>query len=379
VDSRSPIAVVHDALGHPGGNERVLEAILAAHPDAELTTAVFDAARGNGAELPWANPTRIAFETSRRRHLLGPLYERRLARLDLGSPAVVVSVTHAGWSLGASIPPGARHLAYLAGPPSAFYDERHLYLPDYPAALRPLFVAATPALRRWIRRLVAKPDRILTCSRWAADQIWARFGREAQVVYPPVDTGFFTPDGSDRRQVLVVARLVGSKQVELVLDAFRGLRERLVVAGCGPELDRLRRLAPPNVELAGRVTDDELRVLYRSSKALVCPSREEFGLVMAEALACGTPVIARAEGGALEIVEDGRTGLLLTRVDPPSIAAAVTELGRLRLDPADCRLAALRFSRERFVASFDEVLAEELEQSQAAALPRAVRLTAATS
>jgi glycosyltransferase involved in cell wall biosynthesis len=367
--ARAPIVVVHDALGHLGGNERVLEAILASHPDAELVAPYFGGGQPDGAlTVPWPNPTTVAFTARRKRHALGPLYARRMARAPLGRVAVVVAVTHGGWSLGVRVPDGARLLVYLAGPPSALYEERHLYLPDYPLPLRPLFVAATPALRRANRRLVRRADRILTSSRWAAHEIGARYGRESDVLHPPVDTDFLTPDGRERRHVLVVARLVASKRVDVVIEAFRHRPERLVVAGCGPELERLRGLAPPNVEFAGHVTDAELRDLYRSSTALVCPSREEFGLVQAEALACGTPVVAPAEAGALEIVEPARTGLFLERVDAPSIVSALAELRGMRIDPEECHRSVLRFSRERFTAGFERVLAEEL--SLASALPR---------
>ena len=368
---RSPIVVVHDALGSVGGNERVLEAILVSHPEAELIAPVFGGGTDGALSWPWPNRTTIAFTAGRKRHALAPLYARRMARFRLGPAAVAVYVAHGGWSLGVRVPAGARRLVYLAGPPSAYYEERHLYLPEYPLALRPLFVAATPALRRANRRLVRRADRILTCSYWAAQEVRARYGREAEVLYPPVDTGFLTPDGRERRHVLVVSRLVANKRVEVVLEAFRHLPERLVVAGCGPELERLRRLASPNVEFAGLVTDADLRDLYRSSTALVCPSREEFGLVQAEALACGTPVIAPAEAGALEIVDPGRTGVFLDRVDPPSIVSALAALRRMRIDPEDCRRSALRFSREQFAAGFERVLAEELSLASAAPRPRA--------
>lgn len=368
---RSPIAVVHDALGSAGGQERVLEAILARYPDAGVFAPVFGSGLDGALAVSWSNPTTIAFSARRKRHALGPVYARRMARVRVGPAAIVVNVAHGGWSLGVPVPDGARRVVYLAGPPSALYDERHLYLPEYPLALRPLFVAATPALRRSNRRLVQRADRILTCSQWAALAVRARYGREAEVLHPPVDTGFLTPDGRERRHVLLVARLVRSKRVEVVVEAFRQLPERLVIAGCGPELERLRRLAPPNVEFKGHVTDAELRDLYRSSTALVCPSREEFGLVLAEALACGTPVITPGDAGALEIVEHGRTGILVERIDAASLASALRELERIRVDPGECHRSVQRFSRERFTARFEQVLAEELSLSSAAPRPHA--------
>ena len=118
------------------------------------------------------------------------------------------------------------------------------------------------------------------------------YGRGAEVVHPPVRTHFFTPAARRRRHFLAVGRLVPQKQLDDLVDAFRDLDETLVIAGRGPWMDRLRARAPANVRLAGWVDDSALRELYRRSRALVCPSVEEFGIVMAEAHACGIPVIA---------------------------------------------------------------------------------------
>jgi glycosyltransferase involved in cell wall biosynthesis len=117
------------------------------------------------------------------------------------------------------------------------------------------------------------------------------------------------------------------------------------------------------VRFTGFVDDDELRELYRSSRALIHPSVEEFGIVMAEAHACGTPVIAPRGGGALDIVSDGKTGLLLDRVDPDSIAAAVRELEQRAFKWQDCRKSAERFSEREFIARLDRVLVEEFERA----------------
>jgi glycosyltransferase involved in cell wall biosynthesis len=117
------------------------------------------------------------------------------------------------------------------------------------------------------------------------------------------------------------------------------------------------------VRFTGYVDDAELRELYRSSRALICPSIEEFGMVMAEAQACGTPVIAPRAGGALDIVRDGETGLLLERIEADTLATAVRELDRRSFDPQAVAVSAERFSEQRFIAGLDRVLVEELERA----------------
>jgi glycosyltransferase involved in cell wall biosynthesis len=354
------LLIVHEQLGVLGGSERVLAAILDAYPAADLIAPRFDG--GNlpeGMALPFAERSRVLDWGGRRMHFLTPLYERRMSSEALGDPIVVLTMTHTGWSLGAEIPAGVRHVCHAAGLPRAFYGHSSKYLLDYPALIRPALRAAVPLLRARYRRLIRKPDRLITISRYSAEHIEHETGRTATVVHPPVRTAFFTPRPEPREHVLVVARLVPHKRVDLAVEAFRFLDEQLVVVGAGSELESLQARAPANVHFTGYVSDEEVRGLMRRSSALVCPSVEEFGIVMAEALACGVPVVAPAQGGALEIVEDG-TGILLERPDPESIAAAVRRLRAGPPDPARCRAAAERFDEQRFVTELAAVLDEEL-------------------
>jgi glycosyltransferase involved in cell wall biosynthesis len=163
-----------------------------------------------------------------------------------------------------------------------------------------------------------------------------------------------------RRHFLAVARLVPQKQLGVLIEAFRGSEERLAVVGRGLWIDRLRARAPANVHFYGWVDDVTLRELYRSSHALICPSVEEFGIVMAEAQACGTPVIAPRAGGACEIVDDPRTGILLDQVDARSLAAAARAVKSGSFDPEACRASAERFCEERFIAQMERIIGQEL-------------------
>jgi glycosyltransferase involved in cell wall biosynthesis len=360
--------ILTEQLGEFGGTERVLAAILDRYPAATLVAPRFDSTNlPDGAEAPFADRSRVLDWGGRRRHFLAPLYSRRLAAEPLGRPDVVLTLAHGGWSLAAAVPPGVRHLTYTAGLPRAFYGHCSDYLRDYPGLVRPALRALVPALRAHHRRLMLRPDRLLTSSLYSAARLAQATGRSAEVMHPPVRTSFFTPAPHPREHVLVVSRLVPHKRVDVAVEAFRGLGERLVVVGGGRDLERLRAGAPANVRFAGYVDDEELRQLYRTSRALVCPSVEEFGIVMAEAHACGVPVVAPRAGGALEIVRDGETGLLLEHADPASLAAAVSRITARPPDPVRCRAAAERFDERRFTAALGAVVDAEL----AAAGPRA--------
>jgi glycosyltransferase involved in cell wall biosynthesis len=216
-------------------------------------------------------------------------------------------------------------------------------------------------LRPYAARLVRRPDRLLTYSTAGAAAIELLYGRRADVVPPPIRTGFFTPGTEERTHFLTVARLVAHKRIDVAVEAFRGVDAELVVVGIGPWLERLRARAPRNVRFVGVVSDDRLRELYRGAIAFVSPAPEEFGMAMAEAQACGTPVIAPRAGGALDIVRDGETGMLLDRADPRSIADAVQRAAAFDQGSSErCRASAERFQEERFVAAISQVVDEAL-------------------
>lgn len=370
------LVVVHDQVDVFGGTERVLDAILTRFPRARAVAPSFSGEGGSTPSFAQLDRTSVIRCRGRRRHFLGPLYARKIASESLGDVQVVLTVAHAGWSLAASVPPGARHVCYSAGLPRALYGHTHEYLRDYPWPSRPLLRAAVPALRRHHRRLASRPHRVIANSAFSARAVADRYGIEAEVLHPPVRTAFFTPDGEPgRRHVLAVSRLVPHKGLEAMIEAFRGLDDTLVIAGTGPWLERLRAPAPANVRFAGHVDDHALRALYRDATCFVSATVEEFGIAMAEAQACGVPVIAPRAGGALEIVQDGLTGILVERIDAETIAQAVRAAGARTFAADACRAAAVPFAEERFVDGLQRVIEAELLLAERAPSPIAAART----
>ncbi len=340
-----------------GGAERVLDALVERYPEAEVVATHFEPLCCPPGELPpYMARTTLLGPERRKRPFRAPLYARLIRSADLRGARVVLSVTQNGWSLAAPVPPGARHLCYSSGLSSALYGEPRLHRFREPAALRPILWGALPALRAYDRRLMRRPHALIANSAFSARELERVHRRPAHVVHPPVRTTFFTPADGPREHYLVVARLERHKRVAAAVEAFRGLDAKLVVAGGGADLDRLRALAGPNVQFTGPARDDLLRDLYRRSRGVLQPGLETFGIAMVEAQACGAPVIAPRAGGALEVVRDGRSGALLDRADPPSLAAAVRKLEAAPADPAECRASAERFGVEAFVDGFERVL-----------------------
>jgi glycosyltransferase involved in cell wall biosynthesis len=364
-DARGPdgrrLVIVHEQAADLGGGERVVQALLERYPDAiGLAPHFTPTNRPDGHSAPWDGRSRLIGRGGRRRAFHAPLYARRVAGAQIEDADVVLSITHGGWSLAARVPVGIPHVAYSSGLPPHLYGHSQVFLREERAVLRPLLAAAIPAFRAYDRKLMRRPQRVIANSCYSAHALERVHGRAAEVVHPPVRTDYFTVGDEQRRHFLVVARLVAFKRVDLVVEAFRTLDEELVVVGGGPSLQRLRRRAPDNVRFVGPRDDEALRGFYRSSRALICTSVETFGIVMAEAHATGTPVIAQRAGGALEIVNEGRTGILLDRPDPRSIAEAVRALAARPLDPRACRESAERFAQARFTEAVDSILREEL-------------------
>src|SRR2546423_711344 len=273
------MTVVTEAVER-GGTERVVQSLADRFPAAAIVANRFaDAMPPDPDVTRWAMQARLLPSGRRKRHFLAPLYARRLAAAPVGRARVVLALPTGGWSLAAPAPAGARLVCYGTGPPPALYGEAALYLRSEPPPLRPLLRAAIPALRAHHRRLMCRPDRLVTVSRASAAAIARVYGRAAEVVHPPVRTAFFSPARVARRHFLAVARVVPQKKLDELVEAFRSLDETLVIAGRGPWLERLRGRAPRNVRFTGWVDDTALRELYRGSRALLCPSVEEFGIV----------------------------------------------------------------------------------------------------
>jgi glycosyltransferase involved in cell wall biosynthesis len=179
------------------------------------------------------------------------------------------------------------------------------------------------------------------------------------VLYPPVDTSFFTPGGAPPEPYfLVVSALVPYKRLDVAIEAASRLGARLKIAGTGPDEGRLRALGGATVEFLGAVEGDALRTLYRGAQALVLPAVEDFGIAPVEAMACGRPVVALGLGGATETVEPGVTGLLVDRQVPEAFADAMSAAAHTTWAPGPIVARAAAFSPDRFERGFRRALAD---------------------
>jgi glycosyltransferase involved in cell wall biosynthesis len=368
------VTVAHEWLVRYAGSERVVSELLGAFPGSRLLTTMVEP-DALPAELRPAEPSflqRLPGATAHHEWLLPLMPLAWRLREPVDGVDAVISSSHA-CAKAVRTAPGVTHVCYCHAPMRYAWDFAS-ESGRFPAPIRPVARAGMAWFRRWDRRTAAGVDRFVANSSAVADRIRRFYGRGAEVVHPPVRTDFFTPGGEREDFFLYVGRLVSYKRPELVVEAFRGLDARLLVVGDGHLRARLERDAPPNVEFLGEQGDEALRELYRGARAFVYPADEDFGIVMAEVQACGTPVIGLRRGGAVDIVEDGETGWLLETQDPEELRGAITRAAVEELDPAAIRRNAERFGSGRFRDEMRRIVAEAV--SGRPAEPRAEAVAA---
>jgi glycosyltransferase involved in cell wall biosynthesis len=352
------VAVAHEWLVRYAGSERVVAELLEAFPGSRLLTTVVEP-DALPAQLRQAEPSflqRLPGATRHHEWLLPLMPLSWRLRKPVGGVDAVVSSSHA-CAKAVRVAEGVTHVCYCHTPMRYAWDFAS-EAGRFPAPIRPAARAGMTWFRRWDRATASRVDRFVANSTAVADRIRRFYGRGAQVIHPPVRTDFFTPGGEREDWFLYVGRLVSYKRPELVVEAFRGLDARLRVVGDGHLRQRLERDAPSNVEFLGEQGDEELRELYRRTRAFVYPADEDFGIVMAEVQACGTPVIGLRRGGALDIVQERQTGWLLGEQDTGELRRALERAAVEELDAAAIRRNAERFSAERFREQMRRLVAE---------------------
>lgn len=376
VSGRPRVAVAHDWLCGYRGGEAVLErlcALVAREYEPAGLLTMFDDGRPLGPTVDaWRargliRATRIGVSRVgvRARRWLLPVYpslvaslSRTLARLHAERPIDLLISTSSAAVKGIAAPPGVPHLCYCHAPARYVWAQRGAYGgKGLIGRLRAAGLAAYGgAFRRWDRRTAVNVSRFVANSTHTAAQVLRCYGRDAEVVFPPVRTGYFTPGGSRERFWLVVSALEPYKRVDAAIEAARLAGAELIVAGDGSQRRSLSAMA--GARLVGRVSDEELRRLYRSAAVLLFPQVEDFGIVAVEAQACGLPVVAARSGGASDIVRDRRTGVLVDEATPENLARAVA-----MVPPgcaASCRENAERFSEAAFDGAMLRLIRESL-------------------
>jgi glycosyltransferase involved in cell wall biosynthesis len=365
-----------------GGAERVTQELAALYPDAPVYAIlgrqeVADR-MGVGDRFRSLLPARGPL--LRHYRLLAPAFPRYLEQCRLPAADVLLTSSYAFAHRLVTVN-RAPQVCYLHSPLRFAWSMTDSYQRTWApgqaraAAFRRLAYGMRASDREASRRVGV----FLTQSAFVAEQVREFYDREAVIVGAPVDVGRFAPSPAPPRDYfLVCARLVEPyKRITLVVDAFARLpHRRLVVAGDGPELGRLRARATPNVEFRGHVGDTELVDLMQHCRAAIFPSQDDFGLVPVEVMACGRPVLAYERGGALHTVLAGVTGEHFGETTAAELARIVDAFDAERFDPAAIRAHALRWERDTFARNVDEVVRAVHDQRPSRAARRRVAVPA---
>lgn len=354
-------ALLHYWLTGIRGGEKVLRELAFLYPEADIFThacnrKIFDGFFGNCriyetfiAQLPGAR-------RNCQKYL--PLMPSALKRLDLSEYDLIIS-SESGPAKGVAKPPHARHICYCHTPMRYLWDMYQDYYDNAGFAGKTAMRLFKNYLRNYDLKSAESVDDFIANSRFVAERIKRIYNRESSVIHPPVDVDFYRCSGDEKQDFYLIAgHLHPYKNPVAALEACRKIRRRCVVAGSGPLENALRKeYTESNFTFTGRVSDEKLRELYSSARALIFPGIEDFGIVPLEAQAAGTPVIALGIGGALETVIEGSTGLFFDRPSADVLADMLLQFENLTFSSDVCRRNAENFSPEVFRKKFSSFTA----------------------
>ena len=373
------VALIHDWLTGMRGGEKVLEVFCELFPDADLFTLLH--IKGSVSKLienrniKTSFIQKLPFVEKKYRHFL-PLFPSAIEQFDLGGYDLILSSSHCV-AKGIIPSPDAVSISYVHTPMRYIWDMYYDYFGRGRAGALTRFAMLFVAdyLRKWDVNSTNRCDYLIANSKHVASRIKRYYNRDADVIYPPVETKRFNISNALADYFLIVSAFVPYKRIDIAIEAFNKLSLPLKIVGTGQDEKRLKGLAGKNIEFLGWRNEDELVELYSKCKALIFPGEEDFGIVPVEAMASGRPVIAYGKGGALETVmplnqgigvreqglEEKPTGVFFYEQTSEALRDAVHifEKNSDKFDSEAIRSHALKFDRKIFKENISGYIAEK--------------------
>jgi glycosyltransferase involved in cell wall biosynthesis len=358
-------ALVHYWLVNMRGGEQVLRELMQLHPEADVITNVYDPIRTGELFQGRTPPMTTAISKLPFARSIYPLYlpfmPNALEAMDLNSYDLVIS-SESGPAKWVIPHPNAKHICYVHSPMRYLWDQRLLYRAKVPAIGRGIFDVVTDNLRYKDVSSAARVDQFVANSSFVSKRIERYYRRDSIVIHPPVAQDDFSGPSDPEDFYLFAGQLVGYKGIRDAVDACLSQNRRLVVVGDGPEKEYVLRNTGKLIDYRGRVPRTELVELMRKCRALLFPGVEDFGIVPVEVLAAGRPVIAFGEGGILDTVTEGLTGVFFFNRGAHELGRAIAafEQWEPSFDPNDAIRAAAAFTPANFARKWRALIGAEL-------------------
>lgn len=370
-------AIICDWLVVYAGAEKVLEQIIKLYPEADLFCIVDFLEKKDRRFLNGKKPTpsiiqKLPFAKKTYRSYL-PLMPLAIEQLDVSGYDLVISSSHAV-AKGILTGPNQLHISYIHSPIRYAWDLQHQYLNEanINKGIKSWIARAVlHYIRLWDSRTANGVDCFIANSQFIAKRIKKTYGREAEVIYPPVDVDAFKLQEEKEGFYLTASRLVPYKKIKLIVEAFNEMPDKeLIVIGDGPDYKKIQEIAKGNIKMLGYQPFEQLKEKMQKAKAFVFAAEEDFGITPVEAQACGTPVIAYGKGGAKETVkglgqEEQATGVFFDRQEKDAIIEAIKyfEENKAAITAENCRENARRFGTERFRDEFRLCIKEKMKKA----------------
>lgn len=360
------IAIIHDWLTVYAGAEKVLERLLKLYPNADVFAIVDflpekDRDFLSGHKITTSFIQNLPFARTKYRNYL-PLMPLAVEQFDLSSYDLIISDSHAV-AKGVITGPNQLHISYVHTPIRYAWDLQHQYLheSDLDTGIKGWIAKYfLHKIRLWDSRTSNGVEHFIANSAFIAKRIWKVYRRESTVIYPPVNAEAFELHTIKEDFYLTASRMVPYKKIDLIVESFTLMPDkRLIVIGDGPDFEKIKSKAGPNVSLIGYQSFEVLRDYMQRARAFVFAAEEDFGIAPVEAQACGTPVIAYGKGGALETVENNISGIFFQEQSLVSIIEAIAQFERIKFDSRLIRANALKFSSERFEKEMQKFVEEK--------------------
>lgn len=363
---KAKIAIVCDWLTTQGGAEKVILGLHQLFPNAPIYTSLYNPEKIHGFENAQIHTSFIQKIPGAKNHhqFFLPLMPNAFESFNLNQYDIVISSSHS-CAKGLLLKPETLHISYCHSPMRYAWDDYQKYIREY-AVSKIVKIFATPLIHKiriWDRLSADRVDHFIANSHYVQRRIAKFYRKKSEVIHPFIEPEKFT---SEKKQdfYLAVGRLTSYKKFDLIVKAFNQNKLPLKIVGNGGMIKKLKAIASPNIEFLGFVQDSQLKQLFSQAKALIFPQIEDFGIIPLEAMASGCPVLALAQGGALETVIPGKSGLLFNDQSVESLNEAINKLSQTTFSEQEIINQAKKFSKENFNIAFTKFLESAWKEYQ---------------